>query len=204
MAYENILVETRGRVGLVTLNRPKALNALNDALMDELGAALKAFDADDGIGAIVVTGSEGVRGWRGHRHDGDLLLYGCLPGRLHHAQLGDGPRDPQADHCGGFGLCAGWWLRAGHDVRHHLRGGHSQVRPAGNQAGCHAGCGRHAASAARGVESEGDGYVPDGSLHGCCRSGARGSCRACCRPTGCSTRRLPPRRRSPSFRCRRS
>lgn len=47
-----------GRVGLVTLNRPKALNALNDALMDELGAALKAFDADDGIGAIVVTGSE--------------------------------------------------------------------------------------------------------------------------------------------------
>ncbi|MDR6502716.1 enoyl-CoA hydratase [Burkholderia sp. DN3021] len=58
MAYENILAETRGRVGLVTLNRPKALNALNDALMDELGDALKAFDADDGIGAIVVTGSE--------------------------------------------------------------------------------------------------------------------------------------------------
>ncbi|KVQ18740.1 enoyl-CoA hydratase [Burkholderia cepacia] len=58
MAYENIQVETRGRVGLVTLNRPKALNALNDALMDELGDALKAFDADDGIGAIVVTGSE--------------------------------------------------------------------------------------------------------------------------------------------------
>ncbi|WP_322077674.1 enoyl-CoA hydratase [Burkholderia cepacia] len=58
MAYENILVETRGRVGLVTLNRPKALNALNDALMDELGDALKAFDADDGVGAIVVTGSE--------------------------------------------------------------------------------------------------------------------------------------------------
>jgi len=58
MAYENILAETRGRVGLVTLNRPKALNALNDALMDELGDALRAFDADDGIGAIVVTGSE--------------------------------------------------------------------------------------------------------------------------------------------------
>lgn len=58
MAYENILVETRGRVGLITLHRPKALNALNDALMDELGAALGAFDADAGIGAIVVTGSE--------------------------------------------------------------------------------------------------------------------------------------------------
>jgi enoyl-CoA hydratase len=58
VTYENILVETRGRVGLVTLNRPKALNALNDALMDELGAALKAFDGDEGIGAIVLTGSE--------------------------------------------------------------------------------------------------------------------------------------------------
>ncbi|MGN6809040.1 MAG: enoyl-CoA hydratase [Trinickia sp.] len=58
MEYENILVETRGRVGLITLNRPKALNALNDALMDELGTALRAFEADDGIGAIVLTGSE--------------------------------------------------------------------------------------------------------------------------------------------------
>ncbi len=58
VSYENILVTTQGRVGLVTLNRPKALNALNDALMDELGAALRAFDANDGIGAIVVTGSE--------------------------------------------------------------------------------------------------------------------------------------------------
>ena len=58
MSYENLLVTTRDRVGLVTLNRPKALNALNDALMDELGAALRAFDADDGIGAIVITGSE--------------------------------------------------------------------------------------------------------------------------------------------------
>ena len=50
MAYENILVETRGKVGLITLNRPKALNALNDALIDELGAALAAFDADEGVG----------------------------------------------------------------------------------------------------------------------------------------------------------
>jgi enoyl-CoA hydratase len=58
MNYENILVETRGRVGLVTLNRPKALNALNDALMDELGQALLAFDADEAIGAIVIGGSD--------------------------------------------------------------------------------------------------------------------------------------------------
>jgi enoyl-CoA hydratase len=57
VTYETILTETRGRVGLVTLNRPKQLNALNDTLMNELGAALKAFDADDAIGAMVITGS---------------------------------------------------------------------------------------------------------------------------------------------------
>ena len=58
MQYQTILVETRGRVGLITLNRPKQLNALNDQLMDELGAALLAFDADEAIGAIVLTGSD--------------------------------------------------------------------------------------------------------------------------------------------------
>jgi enoyl-CoA hydratase len=56
--YENLLVETRGPVGLVTLNRPKALNALNDALIDELVVALEAFDADEAIRCIVLTGSE--------------------------------------------------------------------------------------------------------------------------------------------------
>jgi enoyl-CoA hydratase len=58
MAYEMILVETRGAVGLITLNRPKALNALCDQLMVELGDALRAFDADEAVGAIVLTGNE--------------------------------------------------------------------------------------------------------------------------------------------------
>jgi enoyl-CoA hydratase len=58
MNYQNILVETRGAVGLVTFNRPKALNALCDALVRELGAALDAFEDDDTVGAIVLTGSE--------------------------------------------------------------------------------------------------------------------------------------------------
>ncbi len=57
MDAQFIRTETRDRVGLITLHRPQALNALNDELMDELGAALLALDADDGIGAIVVTGS---------------------------------------------------------------------------------------------------------------------------------------------------
>lgn len=58
MNYENIVVERRDRVGLVRLNRPQALNALNDKLMDELGDALLQFDRDDGIAAIVITGSD--------------------------------------------------------------------------------------------------------------------------------------------------
>ena len=58
MAYENIIVETRGRAGLVRLDRPKALNALSSALMDELNAALDDFEADEKIGAIVITGSD--------------------------------------------------------------------------------------------------------------------------------------------------
>ena len=58
MSYEFIATEVKGRVALVTLNRPKQLNALNVKLMQELGAALYGFDTDDGIGAIVITGSE--------------------------------------------------------------------------------------------------------------------------------------------------
>ena len=58
MTYENIIVETRGHVGVITLNRPKALNALCIALIDELARALDGFEADDAIGCIVLTGSE--------------------------------------------------------------------------------------------------------------------------------------------------
>ena len=62
MAYEFILTDVRGigerKTGLITLNRPKQMNALSDGLMNELGLALQAFDADDGIGCIVITGSD--------------------------------------------------------------------------------------------------------------------------------------------------
>ena len=58
MAYENILVETRGGVGIVTLNRPEALNALNSALVADVGQALDVFEADKNIGCIILTGSE--------------------------------------------------------------------------------------------------------------------------------------------------
>ncbi len=58
MAYETILVETRDRVGLITLNRPQALNALNSTILRDVVAAAEAFEADPTIGAIVLTGSE--------------------------------------------------------------------------------------------------------------------------------------------------
>ena len=58
MSYEFITTEVQGRVALVTLNRPKQMNALNPKLMQELGQALYGFDADDGIGCMVITGSE--------------------------------------------------------------------------------------------------------------------------------------------------
>ena len=58
MSYTNILVAVDGRVGVVTLNRPQALNALNSALMDELTAAIDGFEADDAVRCIVITGSE--------------------------------------------------------------------------------------------------------------------------------------------------
>ncbi|WP_420102228.1 enoyl-CoA hydratase [Bosea sp. (in: a-proteobacteria)] len=58
MAYETILVETKGRVGVITLNRPQALNALNGQLIGEINAALDGFERDASIGCVVVTGSE--------------------------------------------------------------------------------------------------------------------------------------------------
>ena len=58
MSYDNINVETQGRVGIVRLNRPQALNALNAALIAELSAAIDAFEADGNIGCILIAGSE--------------------------------------------------------------------------------------------------------------------------------------------------
>lgn len=58
MSYETIIVETRGKVGLITLNRPKAMNALNSQVIGEINTVLDGFERDPGIGAIVITGSD--------------------------------------------------------------------------------------------------------------------------------------------------
>ena len=60
MAYEHIIMESRGNVGLITINRPKVLNALSSDVMDEIGNAIDSFEGDSEIGAIVITGSEKV------------------------------------------------------------------------------------------------------------------------------------------------
>ena len=58
MAYETLITEIEGHVATITLNRPDAMNAFNNQLMDELTAALDAFEADEEIGAIIITGSK--------------------------------------------------------------------------------------------------------------------------------------------------
>ncbi|MDA8022802.1 MAG: enoyl-CoA hydratase [Gammaproteobacteria bacterium] len=58
MTHQHIITETRGRVGLITLNRPKALNALSSEMMREIGEALAAFERDDAVGAMLITGSD--------------------------------------------------------------------------------------------------------------------------------------------------
>ena len=89
MAFENIVVETHGRVGLIRLNRPDALNALNTALMRELGAALDAFEGDEAIGAIVLTGSD--KAFAAGADIKEMLgqvLHGRLQGGLRHRRVG--------------------------------------------------------------------------------------------------------------------
>ena len=91
-SYETILVETRGRVGLITLNRPQALNALNSTLVGELNRALDGFEADPGDRLHRHHRlREGLRGRRRHQGDVGPLLSADLSRRLHH-RLGPGRR----------------------------------------------------------------------------------------------------------------
>ena len=172
MAFENIVTERRGRVGLVTLNRPKQLNALNDALMNELGAALRRVrrrrrhrrDRDH-------RRREGVRGGRGCRRDEGLVVHGRVQVRFHHAQLGDRAVHSQACDRGGRRLCARRRMRAGDDVRHRHRRRQRALRPARNQARNHSRRRRHATPSARDRQGEGDGPHPDRPHDG--RAGSR-------------------------------
>ena len=132
MKYENILVEQRDNVGLITLHRPKALNALCGALMDELTHAIEKFDADNAIGCMVLTGSEkAFAAGADIKEMSDKTYIEVMRDDFITANWEAG-QSTQTDHrrCGG--LCAGWRLRAGHDVRFYSGRRKCQIRPAGN------------------------------------------------------------------------
>ncbi len=134
ITYENIQTETKGRVGIVRLNRPKALNALCADLVRELGQALDAFEADTGIGCIVLTGSEkafaagaDIKEMKEKTYQ-DVFLQDFITVGWEKAS------GAQTDHRSGRGLCAWRRLRDGDDVRFHHCCGQCKVRPAGDHA----------------------------------------------------------------------
>ena len=138
MAYETIQIETRGGVGLITLNRPKALNAFNRALVAELIAALEAFDADPAIGCIVLTGSDkafaagaDIKEMQNLDLSRELSRRLLYPGRPHRPYS-------QANRRRRGRLRTWWWLRALHDVRHRHRRRQREVRSTRDQARRHA------------------------------------------------------------------
>ena len=139
MSYENIQVETKGRVGIIRFNRPQALNALNAALVEELIAAIDAFEADANIGCLLITGSEkafaagaDIKEMANKTyHDVNMQRLRRRPGP-HRARAQAGGR-------GGRGLRARRRLRVRDAVRPHHRRRQRQVRPAGDQARRHSG-----------------------------------------------------------------
>ena len=165
-AYETILTEADGRVALITLDRPKALNALNWQSMREIVAAVDAFDRDPAIGCIVITGSEkafaaGRTSEMQSRQYSEMYSSRCL------RRLGRYGTRTHAPDRRGFGFRAWRRLRACDDVRHHTGVRNGEIRTARDQARYHARHGRHAAAGACGGEGEGNGIVPDWPDHGC-------------------------------------
>ena len=161
MDYETIIVEKRGKVGLITLNRPKALNALNSRVLKEIVAALGAFDADPGIGAIVITGSE--KAFAAGADIKEMQAKSYIEAYMEDFFAGwEGlTPHPQADDRRGIRLRAWRRLRACHDVRFHHRRRQCEIRPARNHARRHAGHGRLAAPHPLCRQIESHGHVPD-------------------------------------------
>lgn len=157
--YEYILSEVKGNVGVITLNRPKQLNALCNDLLNEVIDAGRAFDKNDAIGAIIITGSEKAFAAGADIKEMSTMTYAqCYKENLfknwteipkiskpvqyfifnmNSKHCYDCLFHPSAwifcgllDHCGSVRLCSGWRLRAGHAVRHDHRFRERQVRPA--------------------------------------------------------------------------
>ena len=169
--YETILVTRDERVGTITLNRPKALNALNSQVMNEVTTAAAEFDNDAGIGAIIITGNEkAFAAGADIKEMAEPVVRRRVRRRLLRA-VGQVRRDPHADHRRGRGLRARRRLRAGDDVRSADRRRHREIRPARDQARRAARHGRLTAADPRDRQGQGHGPDPDRPQHG--RRGGR-------------------------------
>ncbi len=173
MAYENIQVETKGRVGIIRLNRPQALNALNAALVEELNAAIDAFEADDDIGCILITGSEkafaagaDIKEMADKTYiDVNLGDFAGDQDRIARA------RKPVVAAVAGFALGGGCELAMQCDIiiaADNAKFGQPEIK-----LGVIPGYRRHAAADARGRQGQGDGPDPDRADDGRRRSRAR-------------------------------
>ena len=122
MSFENIQLERKQAVGWITLNRPKAMNALCAALFDELVTALDELEADDSVGVIVITGNDkafaagaDITEMQSQTYQ-DMLNDSGLTKKLRPpASM------PKARYRCGWRVCAWRWLRTGNDVRFHHR-----------------------------------------------------------------------------------
>ena len=165
MSYETILVDRDERVGTITLNRPKALNALNSQVMDEVTTAAAEFDNDPGIGAIVITGNEkAFAAGADIKEMAEPVVRRRLRRRLLRA-VGEVRRHPHTDHRRRRRIRARRRLRTGDDVRPADRRRHREVRPARDQTRRAARHGRLAAADPRHRQGQGDGPDPHRPQH---------------------------------------
>ena len=187
MSYETIIVETRGQVGLIRLNRPQALNALNSALIRELSQAVDAFETNGDIGCMLITGSEkAFAAGADIKEMVDKTFNEAFLGNFI-GQLALRRASAQAGDRRGRGFCARRRLRARHAMRHHHRRRQRQVRSARDQARGHSRHRRHAALHPRRRQGEGDGHHAHRPDDGCGGSRAlrpRGAHRAGGKPDG--------------------
>ena len=140
MSYQNIIVETKGRVGIIRLNRPQALNALNGVLIKELIAAIDAFDADADIGCMLITGSDkAFAAGADIKEMADKTFIDAISAIS--APTEDATRVPASRSSPRSRALRSVAAASCHAVRSHHRRRQRQVRPARNQARRHPGIG---------------------------------------------------------------